>query len=239
MKNATSKNLQKLVLLFHPRSGSSWLRSMLDENDYVWMVHEILARVGSPGQQHAKIDDVYNQGRPKRITVVGSKVAPYQIIDKIGFVQQVRDLGIKPIVIQRRSLVRTVISQIRRRELSDRELEAGRQAAQNLRVDMEPLGPSTINSEEFTRFLLSDYKERSNLMLLASAFDQRLELVYEDLLEDPAHCLAQVSDFIGTEIDYLGDGVIARNTGDDLSAVVTNLAELRAVTERLGFAFDA
>jgi len=211
---------------------------MLAENDGWEMGYEILAGYKSPPAQTARLDEFYSASDPDSHAIKGAKIAPYQVIDKRSVVGQLQDLGVQPIVLSRKSVVRTAISQARRGQLAAREKAAGRAPVQNRREDIPSLGPTKIDPNVFLNFLEINRREYFELDFMASQFPDAYYLSYEELLKSPKDALAELGRALGLPIVYRGDGPIKKNTSADLQLDVLNLDELKDVALANGFEFD-
>ncbi|PWE17945.1 hypothetical protein DDZ18_05055 [Marinicauda salina] len=218
----------RFLIVFHPRCGSSWLRSMLAANANLEAGAELLADKQSADRQRAFMDAFYTKPRKNGIEAVGFKAGPHQIIDKPAFVEQVSRLGLRVIEITRDDLLKTSISQIRRGELAEQAKNATGKAVQNLVDGLDRPPPSTINPAELLRQLRRDDTARNDAKLVAGlASSPRLTLTYETLLRDRHAALDRVADFLGVEIAERDDFRPRKNTPDDLAEAVANLDEVR------------
>ena len=219
----------RFIVLFHPRCGSSWLRSMLAANANIRMGPELLNKRTSVESQQAFVEDYFTAPQAEPIQAVGFKAAPGQIIDKPGLVEQLTRLDVRVVEITRRDLLKTSISQIRRAELAERSRAETGKAVQNLVEGLEPPPPSTIPPRRLLTQLRRDDTVRNDVRFLAAAIPTpRLILTYEDLFADRHAQLDRLADFLDVEIAERDEFRPRKNTPDDLAEAVANLDEVRA-----------
>jgi LPS sulfotransferase NodH len=225
----------RFCILFHPRSGSSWLRSSIAQNDRTKIGYEVFAdrKVRTGADQRTAIQDFFEEkDRPR--TLVGFKLAPYQIPDPDGLLVQADELSIRFVALRRRDVFRTAVSQLRRKALAERERREGRPPVQNRRSDIEPLPPLALPVNKFVQRLKDDVEERNRLDDLAARANDPLRLEYEELLADPVGEMQRLSGYLDFPLSYLGDGPIRKTTPNRLEDSVLNLEQLIDAVRALG-----
>lgn len=222
---------QRFVILFHPRSGSSWLRSILAANPNFEMGFELLGDVKEPARQEEVVREFLGERyRFKKIDAVGFKLGGYQVRDPEAIRRQLKDQNAKIIVLTRKNLLKVAVSQIRRGELARETEKALGKRLQN-RVDgVAPPPPSQIAPNKLVATMRQAEKAREQTEELAAYLGRPvLSLNYEQLLEDLDRVLDKAEKFLGVPIKVRDRYTPRKNTPDDLKAAVANLDEIASV----------
>lgn len=232
-------------VIFHPRSGSSWLSKMLAANEGVLDAFELLdietarnmAFLGSEAPQSAR--DQFGivrrfiehaESRPE-IFAAGFKAAPYQMLNAAAFVNQLREWKIKIITLHRNDIVASAISQIGARELHARTGSA------NLERPSRVVRPFSIERELFRYFLIEQKLERDRVKSIAEVLkgSGAISLTFEDLILNPGEQFDRVSGYLGAKLDRMEDVGIYRNLSDNLDGIVLNISDVRKWAVEFGF----
>jgi LPS sulfotransferase NodH len=214
------------VTLFVERSGSTYLATLLDSHPQVLARREEFAQLRQRGAEGtAQLEWAKEFWKPPflgRHKAIGFKTKLVDILDLPGFSRLLVDRRVRVIQLQRRNLVKAVISTMNAERLHQAS------GNWNLLKESDRLPPFEVDVPEFGRLLeeriqwdrdLEDYAWGLNL--------PRLSLYYEDLLRDEHAFLGQVLDFLGVKSKPV-KGRTLKNTSDNLREVVLNFDDLRA-----------
>ena len=153
----------------------------------------------------------------------GFKTKIRDIADPTGFASLMRDLRAHVIVLQRRNVVKSVVSWYRA------EVVNSSTGDWNLYEGQARPAPISIDPARFTNRLRQYEEARERLQRFALELElTTLFLYYEDMLIDPNATFRVASTFLGVEpLELQGRSVKA--TSDDLREAISNFDELRAV----------
>ena len=180
-------------------------------------------REEGPAGQLAFARAFLTEPRSPPVAAVGFKTKLGDVLDRDGFAALIRETGACSIVLQRRNVVKAVVSWFRseavNRATGDWNVYAG----------SDRPAPSRIDPDEFERRLERYEGARAALQRYALGLERpTLMLYYEDLLADPDALWGSACGFLGiTPMSLAGRAVKA--TPDDLYQAVTNVDELKAV----------
>ncbi|ELS03406.1 sulfotransferase family protein [Xenococcus sp. PCC 7305] len=247
------KNINKCLVLFHPRSGSSWLIKILQENKNFRAGYEIFGSYqyesDSPTalEQEQLLNNFYNCKLDRSITTwnnkkgrwnsskldcniydtIVCKISPYQVIDKPFLIKFIQENKIKVICLTRKDIVRRAVSEYRSDILSQK---IGTQNITKIE-DNYILGSTKIEKADFFSFLdrsLAGLKDVSVMAdLLAENNVNIFHLTYENLLKDTNSSLQELEDFLGSKIKIRQTEKIIKITDDNLQSSVSNYEELQ------------
>ena len=247
------KNVTKCLLLFHPRSGSSWLIKLLEENKNFRIGYEIFGgykyHSGSPTEleQDNLLNNFYNYNLDRSIVAwneekgswishisnaqvydaIICKISPYQVINQKGFVEFIKQNNIKIICLTRDDIVKRAVSEFRSDFLYEKI------GVHNVTNSQERfvLGPTKLEKSEFLSFLersLLGVKDVSSMAnLLASNNVDVFHLTYESLFKNTDSSLQELENFLGTTIKIRQTKKIMKITDDNLQNVISNYDELK------------
>ena len=247
------KNITKCLVLFHPRSGSSWLIKLLEENKNFRVGYEIFGgykyHSGSPTEleQENLLNDFYNSNLDRSILAwngkkgawvtsisnaqvydaIICKISPYQIINKIAFVEFIKQNNIKVICLTRDDIVKRAVSEYRSDLLYEKI------GVHNMTNSHERfvLGPTKLEKSEFLSFLersLLGVKDVSSMAnLLTSNNVDVFHLTYENLFKNTDSSLQELEIFLDTTIKIRQTEKILKITNDNLQNVISNYDELK------------
>ncbi|MGK7895193.1 MAG: sulfotransferase domain-containing protein [Xenococcus sp. (in: cyanobacteria)] len=247
------KNVTKCLLLFHPRSGSSWLIKLLEENKNFRVGYEIFDgykyHLGSPTglEQNNLLHNFYNFNFNRSIVAwdeekgswisrisntqvydaIICKISPYQVINQQGFVEFIKQNNIKVICLIRDDIVKRAVSEYRKDILYDK---TGVHNMTNSQQHLA-LGSTKLEKSKFLSFLkrsLLGVKAVSDLANLLASNDVNIfHLTYENLLENTDNSLQELEQFLGTTIKIRQTNKILKITNDNLQNVISNYDELQ------------
>ncbi|MEM9271711.1 MAG: sulfotransferase domain-containing protein [Cyanobacteria bacterium P01_F01_bin.143] len=245
------KNITKCLVLFHPRSGSSWLLKLLEENSNFRIGYEIFGSYqyesGSPTvfEQEKLLNNFYNSNLYRSTSTwdnntgcwehssvnynvydtIACKISPYQIINKKSFVEFVQENQIKVICLTRQDLVRRAISEYRS------DILYKKIGVHNLtQIDNSSiLGSTKLEKSEFLSFLersllgVQDVTEMANLLVENNV--DIFQLTYECLLNDTNSSLQKLEEFLDSKINIRQTDKIIKITDNNLQNSISNYRE--------------
>ena len=247
------KNVTKCLLLFHPRSGSSWLIKLLEENKNFRVGYEIFGgyqyhlRTPTELEQNNLLNNFYNYNLNRSIVAwdgnngswishlsnaqiydaIICKISPYQVINKKYFVEFIKQNNIKVICLTRDDIVKRAVSEYRKDILYEK---IGIHNISNSQQHLA-LGPTKLEKSKFISLLersLLGVKDVSNMAnLLANNNANIFHLTYENLLENTNKSLQELEQFLGTTIKVRQTNKILKVTNDNLQDVISNYDELQ------------
>ncbi len=221
---------------FNGRSGSSWLRALLDGSPAVTCIGEKFQK----GQQKnadvqmSAIREYYLGDRPEG-GVRGCKVKIGDIYEPAAHREFLETNGIESIGIRRKNPVHQSVSLFRARALNEQ------QGVWNRDASSPELGAIEIDPDEFAEAITMFGNLDRRLVKTLETFGDPLVIWYDDLVEDPLHELNRVRVQIGLEpIGALPETTIVKNTPSVRSAVANfdQLAERLADTPWLDMLDD-
>lgn len=222
------------LILFQPRSGSSWLTSMLAENE-TWSVrYELLSSRKFPinGQEdQTDFLESFYRAQGEGVLARGLKAAPYQIIDKPAVVDFLNKRDVMVICLTRRNSVKAAVSAIRADKLRKESLKNGGPGRTNLREGDQVLPATVISRERFLQELRRLDTERNNVHFMQRSLVSTIDISYEDLCDEPLTVKARIEDAMGVSLPKFGRGGIKKMTPDDLSEAVSNYQEIAECLE--------
>ena len=209
------------ITLFEDRTGSSYFMDCLNSVPYIRAEPEVMHRLPHQSQQPMWVDQFYSEHRPD-LLARGYKAKLRDVYCEATLRTLLTKHQCRVIYMTRRNIVKLIVSGANGR----RRFEAS--GDWNRVEDAAPLPPFTLPIERFER-LLKFRMEREQLL---KAFVLSLELpiltiTYEDLLLRRDQVFADTFGFLQVPPSPVSSRYI-KNTDDDLSRVVLNLAELRA-----------
>ncbi len=209
------------VILFPGRTGSSWLISSLQSHSMVQAEGEQLVTLRP--RSHARwIRRLYHRGARAGLRAVGFKTKLKDVWDLDAFRSLLVDEGVRIIVMDRRNTVKLAVSTINARRLHETTGRWNRWAGDPV------LPPFELAEADLRRVLAECQGRQRELHAFAGTLPlPRITVHYEDLLGEPERMMGEILAFLDVPPMPLASSV-AKNTADDLSRVILNVAELRA-----------
>jgi LPS sulfotransferase NodH len=219
---ASSRSPVRFVILFIGRSGSTYLVDALASHPEVCVQWEgLLGKKGADSQlQRAR--KFFTQSPQGGYTAVGFKTKLGKVKDREGFAELLGEMGASLILLQRRNIVKHVVSWVNSERIYDVT------GYWNLWNEENRLPPTIIDVAKFDRKL--EQVEKGKRALESYAKDMELPtlwLYYEDLLVDRQAALERVFSFLEVRFEPVQGGSI-KNTSDDLREALSNFDELRS-----------
>lgn len=228
----------KYIILFQGRTGSTFLVDALRSHPAIVCRGELLTRVGkargwkatldlavrklTPSERQIRwLEGLYGGKYPETIQAVGMKTKLSVMLDLHEFAEYLEASDIRVIVMKRENLVKQAISFQRAHELFRATGEWNRKG------DAPALPPSRISLAEFDNWLRKVTFDHRMIVAFSDRLSNRKLMVeYSDLMRDQTASLDRIATFLEVSGAPLVSRVV-KNTPDDLSLAVTNIAELR------------
>jgi LPS sulfotransferase NodH len=214
------------VIMFHARSGSTYLVEALERHPDVRCEYEVMAarreKGYGPKEQLTFAGNLLGR-TPGRVKAVGSKTKLGDVLNRDGFASLLRERDAKILHLQRHNVVKLVVSLFNAERVHER---TGDWNAYNA-ADLAKM-PFTIDPGDFRVRLEQAVRRRYELRdFVQSLALPTTHLFYEDLLMDRSAFLERTFRFIGVEpIEVTGRTL--KSTRDDLRLMLLNFDELRA-----------
>jgi LPS sulfotransferase NodH len=215
----------RYVTLFTERSGSTYLATLLASHPDINAKREEFAHLLQRGIDGAgQLQWAREFWCPPLLgnhKAIGFKTKIVDILDPDGFAALLTELKVKIVQLQRRNLVKAVVSTMNAKRLHDAS------GNWNLMKESDRLPGFEVDPVEFEKLLQERIRWDTELEEYAARLDlPRLSLYYEDLLQDEKAFLLKLFDFIGVAPKPV-QGKTLKNTKDDLREVVVNFDDLR------------
>jgi LPS sulfotransferase NodH len=215
----------RFVILFVERSGSTYLATSLASHPEIDARREEFAHLRQRGADGAaQLEWARSFWTPPllgREKARGFKSKLEDILDPDGFGRLLRERGARVIQLQRRNLIKAVVSTINARRLYEAS------GNWNLLRESDRLPAFEADPAEFSHLLEERIRwDRELEHYVESLGLPRLCLFYEDLLRKETDFIARVFDFIGARRREVR-GKTFKSTKDDLREVLLNFDELR------------
>jgi LPS sulfotransferase NodH len=214
----------RFVVLFQGRTGSTYLIEGLNAHPAVRAEGEQLVTVELIGNAVAQLQWVekYFRDEPtEEVLAVGFKTKLKDVVDPDGFSELLRKHGVSVILMQRRNIIKWVISffnSVRlKKETGDWNLYRAGERPPPFAIDPEQFD-SWLGAVVEKNRLLEEYVTALRLPVLA--------LVYEDLLSDEPSFWKQALSFLDVPLAPV-QGKCIKATSDNLREIVANFDELR------------
>ena len=210
------------VILFQGRAGSTYLTEALASHPDVHAWFEELSVEETAAGQLESARAMLSAPPDAPCRAFGFKAKAVDLFDPGAFAEVLRDVHARVIALHRRNVVKWTVSWF----TSDRLNEAT--GDWNLYREHDRLPPFAIDAAIFEeRLAYVETAARALRTFVAGLELPTLSLYYEDLLADQAEFLRLAQTFLGVEPRPLA-GRSIKNTPEDLSVIVLNIAELRA-----------
>lgn len=222
MSITTSRSPVRFVILFMGRSGSTYLVDALASHPEICAQWEGLLGRKSANAQRQRARKFFTQPPDGGCSAVGFKTKLSDVKDREGFAKLLGEMGACIILLQRRNIVKHVVSWVNSERIHDAT------GYWNLWNEENRLPPTTIDVAKFDRRLEQVEKGKRGLETYAKSMElPTLWLYYEDLLVDRRATLELVFSFLGVRFEPVQGGSI-KNTSDDLREAVSNFDDLRS-----------
>lgn len=220
------------VILAMPRTGSHYLETLLNEHPNVQSNGELLNSwdSGWPGADRTGMSDrdllelafvnfPVRDEKPKA-TSVGCKINEPQFGERPTFFEALAAWPrLKVVILQRRNLLESLRSFVQARQ--------SRQWLAPVTEGPAPVPPSVKLSPATCESYFRDADNFYRRIFSSFPSEMACEVFYEDLLDSPEECMANLFDFLGVPPHLLSGGVVLqRQEMRPLSETVLNFDEL-------------
>ena len=224
-------------ILFHPRSGSTWLSSLLAANAHFYHGYELLDRNVAcrdkfiTEEERDRFDDdmqftvierfIQHVEAYPRIQAAGFKFAPYQLIGAASMMSRLQPRPIKIISLQRKDLLAAAVSQIGARKLEAAGYDANWKKAERASTIIR------LERDQLIYFMTEQKLERDRVESISGVCEQGsiIKITYEELLADPQRIVDRLSDYLGVEIKFNSHVGVYKHLSTNLRDSVENLDE--------------
>lgn len=208
------------VILFIERDGSTYMVSMLSEHPQINIVYERFAVLKEQGQsataQLAWAKELFSPAWIGRDKAMGFKTKLKDVLDLEAFTQLLHEKQVHVIHMQRRNVIKAVVSKINAKRLHDKT------GNWNLYNESDRLPPAVLDVGEFDALVQErEALDRELANYVATLKLPVLAVCYEDLLQNRDNILAQIFNFLNAK-SIAVTGKTKKNTRDDLREVIEN-----------------
>ena len=234
---------RRLVILFHPRCGSTWLMSILSANKNVFARYEILEKKSAfreklTAEGHCPFVDYREQLQviDKFITKANEsgqilhafKMAPYQMLSLPNIMQHLNENNFSVVKLYRENIVQATVSQLGAKKL---RMKTGQANAGHTRPghNIESLRQIRVERKEFFAALglLLRERDRQNVAAAYVPESEMLTVTYEMMLNDLSNVIGMVGELSGVPIEAATPKT-RKNLNNRLSESVENYDEMRS-----------
>lgn len=219
---------QKFIMLISGRSGSSYLRTLINQDERTLMLGEMLTGKNKSEQQNMIQNFFLDQVDNKKRVVIGFKTKLGDIIDQDFFFQQLQIH--KPIMIinRRKNFVKQAISRARMLILLDQTTQKYGQGHHSPKHQSDIVGKINVDVDWVYRFTQDFATRDQQLANLSHKAPWAETIFYEDFAHDPQIAITKLSQILGLELKVADFNTTLKNTPADLTKAITNFAELEA-----------
>lgn len=235
-RRAPGDPIRRVLLLFEGRAGSSMLFDVLQAipevelplDRYPEAPHEMLAPLrSSPGEQHRVVEEFFGPPSRPGVRCQTFKTKLSDVCDPSRLAATVRALGLSVLYLQRRNLVKHVVSSIRAVRLSQQFEQTGQEREYNIRREQDRVPSAEIFPHEFLEWVLNlDERVRRLEEFLGHLAVPVTSIAYEDLFLGDPEALAALRQAFGTPDLDLGSSAYKKHTSDRLQDVILNYRDL-------------
>jgi hypothetical protein len=215
------KSITRFVVLFHGRSGASYLKSMLNSHPKIHAFGETLVGHENVEQQMVKARERLTVDPDTKLHAVGFKTKFSDLLNFEAFSMLLHELDCRVIYLRRRNWVKWAVSWQNAIRLN---ASLGKW---NLKSQDKNLGPIAIDPDLFHEWLenVPELLQVSDEMIGTMRLPV-LRLHYEQLLVEPQETIDNVFSFLDVP-PMKFHSELKKNTNDDLRKVIKNFDELR------------
>lgn len=228
------------IIFTTQRSGSGWLRTMLDTHPHIYCASEILMHasdiVNVWPKVRATLDSFFADSRHKA-AVIGTKIMYNQGLQQFPdeFVQYVREHNIRLVHLIRRNFLRRTISAVANRHDGEANDEGAHHAHPQNEAQVQALlsfKPNvTVAARQCRRIdsLIADMKLvlSEQKKSLPNNNVQLLQLFYEDVVADPHYQLRLLQLYLGVHPTTLSSHLKQIHGSQPLEELVSNPQQVR------------
>ncbi len=213
------------VVLFIERDGSTYLINMLKNHPEINADYERLDVMRqenkTAAEQLAWVNEFLTPPLISKYKAIGFKTKLKDVLDLEGFARLLPQKQTHIIHMQRRNVIKAVVSRVNARRLHDKI------GVWNLYDEADRLAPAMLDYEQFDTMVRNREAQDKALSEFVARFDlPKMVIAYEDLLQDRDRVLHELFDFLRIRWVPL-EATTKKNTGDDLRQAIANYDEIR------------
>lgn len=222
--SSTPVETSRFVVLFEGRSGSTFLKELLDSHSDIAMAGEglVLLKPEGADRQIEWTRQRFTDPKLKHLAAIGFKTKLSDVLDRQLFANTLVETSCKIILMERRNVVKQAVSWCNADKLYEKT------GSWNLHNENERPPAGTIDPELFdSRLKILETGSTKLRKFVAGLKLPTLTVTYEDLLLHQDATVRHIQDFLGVSPGDLS-AKVRKNTCDDLRRVVLNFDELKA-----------
>ena len=219
---------QKFIMLISGRSGSSYLRTLINQDDRALMLGEMLCGKNKSEQQKIIQNFFSNQvGNPNKL-VIGFKTKLGDVINQDDFFQELHSHSPIIIINRRKNYVKQAISRARMLILLDQTTKKYGQGHHSPKHQADIVGKINVDVDWVYRFTQDFATRDQQLANLSDKVADSTTIFYEDFAHNPSIATIKLSEILGMELKVTDFNTTLKNTPADLTKAIANFAELEA-----------
>lgn len=219
------------LMIISGRSGSSYLRALINQDERILMLGEMLARKDNIQQQKTVKDffegQVGDNNYLNQKAVLGFKTKLNDIQNLPDFLTLINSYNPQVIINRRQNYLRQAISRERMLVLLSQTKEKYGVGHHSPRSRDDIVSPIKVDVDSVYRFtrefeardkLIADFAEKLNR--------KPITLYYEDFAVNPKLAIDNLSEILGLKINVENYNITYKNTANDLREAISNYDEL-------------
>ena len=216
---------QKFIMIISGRSGSSYLRTLINQDDRVLMLGEMLTGK-SDSEQKVIIQDFFTKQTGNNKLIAGFKTKLNDVIDRDNFMQQLRIYNPVIIINCRRNYLRQAISRARMLVLLEQTKTKYGQEHHSPQSQADIVGRITVDVDWIWRFTTDFAARDAQLEQLSLSLPNAETIFYEDFVHCPQLAVERLSKSLNLQLKVAKFDTTLKNTPVDLTKAIANYAEL-------------
>lgn len=214
--------MTKFIILFSGRSGSSYLKSVLNAHPDVHCDGEFSYRTED---QLSELENVHNFD----FQASGLKVRLIEILDRNELLKYMYTNNVKLIHLYRDNIIKHTLS----RYIAVRVLHKKR-GIYNITNKKHRVTPLTVDLFSFLNDLITRLEVERDLHSFCVSYENKIQIKYEDLcISKPIETLEKIQSFLGVEILSL-ETDMKKTVPDDIRLAVKNYDQLKGFIKFVG-----
>lgn len=217
---------QKFIMMISGRSGSSYLKTLIEQDGRILMRGEILARKQAEAQKKIIADFYSDKIGDLEHSLIGFKTKLNDIIDLNYFRQQI--INHQPIIIinRRKNYLRQAISRARMLVLLEKTQAKYGRGHHSPQCQADIIGKIKVDVDWIYRFTLDFANRDRQLEQLALSLPHTETIFYEEFAQQPQVAIDRLSQILGIELQVNKLDTTFKNTPTDLTQAIANYDEL-------------
>ena len=220
------------LMIISGRSGSSYLRALLNQDPRLVMLGEML--VGKQESRQKEIIDNFFQGKMGNYdysadqAAIGFKTKLNDVSDRPNFLGLIKQHKPKIIINRRRNFLRQAISRSRMLVLLDNTLKKYGKEHHSPKHQDDIVAPIEVDVNWIYRTARNFEQRDRELADFANSLNNQVETIYyEDFADNPTVAIDLLSETLGIDIKIKDYNITYKNTSNDLRQAISNYAELK------------